>query len=166
VLKFASVESDRRGKELEMQLGGIGVVQTLHSIVVGPHLPSSAVEDLRHLLIVVDLLTPPQTAVASSLRSWVGLLTHSAGVAVGVLMLSAIVEQLVHSLVVELQVLPQTAADDVRQSATCARTSLPSQAPCQMLEAAVTALLAASALLLHVRSSAESSTSILQREHA
>ncbi len=96
VLNFASVESDRRGKELEKELGGIGVVRTLHSIVVGLHLLSSAVEDLRHLLIAVDLLAPPRTAVVASSRRWVGSLTHSAGVAVGVLMLTAIVEQLIH----------------------------------------------------------------------
>ena len=71
--------------------------------------------------------------------------------------LSSAVDELVHSLpAVELQALPRTAVDDVRQSATCARTSQHALARCQMLSAAVPDSPAAFALLHTVPSSAES----------
>ena len=152
--------SGTRERVLEKQHWCTGVVRTSNSVVVavaGMHSLSSAVEELTRSLTVADLLMPPQTAVATLLRSWVA---HSAGIAFGVEVptLSSIVEQLVHSIVaVELRVLPQTAAGDVRQSATCAHTSQHVRAPWQMPDSAEADSAAASALLHHVRSSAESS---------
>ena len=79
--------------------------------------------------------------------------THSAEALVHVAhSLSSAVGELIHTLPFsEPRVLPPTATDDALQSLTYQHTSQHIQPPYHMLEAAVTALLVASALLHPVR---------------